>query len=82
MICYGNLFYNLPLLGFHSNYEYTINCCTFLFNMSYSRIVIKKYYTGIVKMGKSAGLDSLAAEHFVYSHSSATIHLSLLLPVC
>ena len=36
----------------------------------------------IVKMGKSAGLDSLAAEHFVYSHSSATMHLSLLLPVC
>ena len=30
------------------------------------------------KMGKSAGLDSLAAEHFVYSHSSITVHLSLL----
>ena len=29
-------------------------------------------------MGKSAGLDSLAAEHFVYSHSSITVHLSLL----
>ena len=32
-----------------------------------------------VKMGKSAGLDSLAAEHFVYSHSSITVHLSLLI---
>ena len=30
------------------------------------------------KMGKSAGLDSLAAEYFVYSHSSITVHLSLL----
>ena len=30
------------------------------------------------KMGKSAGLDSLATEHFVYSHSSITVHLSLL----
>ena len=30
------------------------------------------------KMGKSAGLDSLAAKHFVYSHSSVTVHLSLL----
>ena len=29
------------------------------------------------KMGKSAGLDSLVAEHFVYSHSSyITVHLS------
>ena len=30
------------------------------------------------KLGKSAGLDSLAAEHFVYSHNSVTIHSSLL----
>ena len=30
------------------------------------------------KMGKSAVLDSLAAEHFVYSHSSITVNLSLL----
>ena len=30
------------------------------------------------KMDKSAGLDSLAAEHFVYSYSSITVHLSLL----
>ena len=30
------------------------------------------------KMSKSAGLDRLAAEHFVYSHSSITVHLSLL----
>ena len=29
------------------------------------------------KFGKSAGLDSLAAEHFVYSHNSVTVHLSL-----
>ena len=31
-----------------------------------------------VKMGQSAGLDRIAAEHFVYSHSSITVHLSLL----
>ena len=31
-----------------------------------------------VKMGKSAGFDSLAAEHFDYSHSSVTVHLSSL----
>ena len=30
------------------------------------------------KLGKSAGLDSLAAEHFVYSHDSVTVHLSLI----
>ena len=30
------------------------------------------------KLGKSAGFDSLAAEHFVYSHYSVTIHLFLL----
>ena len=26
------------------------------------------------KMGKSAGLNSLAAKYFVYSHSSVTVH--------
>ena len=47
MICYDNQFYNLPLhpppppLHFHSNYVYKINCCTFLFNTSYSRIALK-----------------------------------------
>ena len=27
------------------------------------------------KLGKSAKLDSLAAEHFVYSHNSVAVHL-------
>ena len=31
-----------------------------------------------IKLGKSAGIDGLAAEHFVYSHSSAFVHLALL----
>ena len=30
------------------------------------------------KLGKSAGSDRLAAEHFIYSHVSITVHLSLL----
>ena len=30
------------------------------------------------KLGKSAGIDGLAAEHFIYSHTSITVHLSLL----
>ena len=30
------------------------------------------------KLGKSAKLDSLAAEHFVYSHNSVAVHLCLL----
>ena len=31
-----------------------------------------------IKLGKSAGIDGLAAEHFVYSHSSISVHLALL----
>ena len=31
-----------------------------------------------IKLGKAAGLDGLAAEHFVFSHSIICIHLSLL----
>ena len=31
-----------------------------------------------IKLGKSAGIDGLAAEHFVYSHSSISVHLTLL----
>ena len=30
------------------------------------------------KLNKSAGLDSLTAKHYVYSHSGFTVHLSLL----
>ena len=30
------------------------------------------------KLGKSAGTDGLAAEHFIHSHVSKTVHLSLL----
>ena len=29
-------------------------------------------------LGKSAGIDGLAAEHFVYLHSSVSVHLALL----
>ena len=32
-----------------------------------------------VKLGKSEGIDGLAAEHFVYCHSSGSVHLALLL---
>ena len=31
-----------------------------------------------IKLGKAAGLDGLAAEHFVFSHSIICVHLSLL----
>ena len=31
-----------------------------------------------IKLGKSAGIDGLAAEHFVYSHSSISVHLAFL----
>ena len=31
-----------------------------------------------IKLGKAAGLDGLAAEHFVYSHNISCAHLSLL----
>ena len=30
------------------------------------------------KLSKSAGIDGLAAEHFIHSHVSITVHLSLL----
>ena len=32
-----------------------------------------------VKLGKSAGIDGLAAEHFVYSHERISVHLAMLL---
>ena len=32
-----------------------------------------------IKLGKAAGLDGLAAEHFVFSHNIICAHLSLLL---
>ena len=31
-----------------------------------------------VKLGKSAGIDGLAAEHFVYSHERISVHLAML----
>ena len=31
-----------------------------------------------IKLGKSAGIDGLAAEYFVYSHSSISVYLALL----
>ena len=31
-----------------------------------------------VKLGKSAGIDGLAAEHFVYSHERISVHLTML----
>ena len=32
-----------------------------------------------IKLGKSEGIDGLAAEHFVYSHSSVSVHFALLI---
>ena len=32
----------------------------------------------IIKLGRAAGLDGLAAEHFVFSHSIICVHLSFL----
>ena len=29
-----------------------------------------------IKLGKSAGIHGLAAEHFVYSHSSVSVHFA------
>ena len=31
-----------------------------------------------LKLGKSAGIESLAAEHFVYSHERISVHLAIL----
>ena len=31
-----------------------------------------------IKLGKSAGIDGLAAEHFVYSHEHISVHLAML----
>ena len=51
MICYGNQFYNLPPTPctFTITTVYKINCCTFLFNMSYSRIALKNYTVITIK---------------------------------
>ena len=53
MICYGNQFYNLPPplppCTFTLTTVYKINCCTLLFNMSYSRIALTKLYSYKIK---------------------------------
>ena len=40
--------YPPPPLHFHSTTIYKINCCTFMFNMSYSRIALKRNNTVII----------------------------------
>ena len=47
IIYYGNKFYNLPLppCTFTLTMIHKINCCTFIFNMSYSRIALKRNNT-------------------------------------
>ena len=48
IICYGNKFYNLPPpCTFTLTTIYKINCCTFMFNMSYLRITLKSNNTVI-----------------------------------
>ena len=49
MICYSNQFYNLPPppCTFTLTTIYKINCCTFMFNMSHSRIALKRNNTVI-----------------------------------
>ena len=50
IICYSNKFYNLPPpppCTFTLTTIYKINCCTFMFNMSYSRITLKSTNTVI-----------------------------------
>ena len=49
IICYGNTFYNPPPppCTFTLTTIYKINCCTFMFNMSYSRIALKRNNTVI-----------------------------------
>ena len=32
-----------------------------------------------IKLGKSAGIDGLAAEHFVYSHSRVSVHYNTII---
>ena len=46
IICYGNKFYPPPPpCTFTLTTIYKINCCTFMFNMSYSRIALKRNNT-------------------------------------
>ena len=40
--------------------------------------MISVYIYALYQLGKSAEIDGLAAEHFVYSHSSNSVHLALL----
>ena len=49
IICYGNTFYNPPPppCTFTLTTIYKINCCTFMFNMSYSCIALKRNNTVI-----------------------------------
>ena len=48
IICYGNTFNNPPPpCTFTLTTIYKINCCTFMFNMSYSRIALKRNNTVI-----------------------------------
>ena len=49
IICYGNTFNTPPppACTFTLTTIYKINCCTFMFNMSYSRIALKRNNTVI-----------------------------------
>ena len=49
IICYGNKFYNPPPppCTFTLTTIYKITCCTFMFNVSYSRIALKRNNTVI-----------------------------------
>ena len=39
---------------------------------------MERWFKKKIKLGKSAGIDGLAAEHFVYSHERISVHLAML----
>ena len=49
---------------------YTINCCTSLFNMSYSRNALKKYTVGTIKRNKKQDArEAMRVFFFLYSQN-------------
>ena len=69
-----NNVYKIDSKGFVSNHIDAVD------SESYITITASDVLNSLkeIKLGKSAGIDGLAAEHFIHSHISITIHLALL----
>ena len=84
MLTYQNYVRTISLLNSVQNNESkTYGCESISHGLSHADTVVitapdVRQCLKSIKLGKAAGLDGLAAEHFVYSHNIISVHLSLL----